>query len=653
MSYLVLARKSRPQTFAEIVGQKPIVQTLQNALAQNRVPHALIFSGIRGTGKTTLARIMAKALNCEQGPAVEPCNICRSCREITDGTSLDLQEVDGASNRGIQEIRELKEKIRFLPTHSRFKIILIDEVHMLTAEAFNALLKTLEEPPAHVYFMFATTELHKIPVTILSRCQRYELKRLTHQELTAHFQRLAALEGIEIEPEALDMVARESGGSVRDGLSLLDQIFSYCGKQVQARDVIEMLGLVAHELVAQLGTALLQGDLAGVYRHLNTLYRHGSDLRRFTNDLLTWLRSLIVCKISQDPSQLLEVTDDEITRLSETAVNYSLPTLSALFDLLLEGLEKITRSQQPRLTLELAFIRAVQFHDVVPVSELMAQLDRMTAGIVPESGVHSAPFPSFTPRKEETVPAPGSGHQGPGGKDPSIARETTVVGKEKEIIRPAPPSQIDQNVRITDAAGKTAPVPAQTSRSSTLTARGPDDDRSDKDISSQSVSAPPAAETKSTPPSAAAKKRIRQHWGAFVRYVHGRQPWIAAALQMAKSVDQEGEVLTIHFDDSIGCTLLKQPKNIEALTASVLDFFQENLRIQFEVPGSTACALDPGHNPAPLQERRALANDPLVLTALEVFTGQVEEIRVGERYQTNKAEPADPIDSEEQPDNDD
>ena len=197
MSYLVLARKSRPQCFAQVVGQQTVVRTLQNALTQGRVAHALLFSGVRGTGKTTLARIMAKALNCEQGPASEPCNQCRSCRQITEGASVDLQEVDGASNRGIQEIRELKEKIRFLPTSSRYKIIIIDEVHMLTTEAFNALLKTLEEPPPHVYFMFATTEPHKVPLTILSRCQRYELKRLGHQELADHFNRLAAEEGVE------------------------------------------------------------------------------------------------------------------------------------------------------------------------------------------------------------------------------------------------------------------------------------------------------------------------------------------------------------------------------------------------------------------------------------------------------------------------
>lgn len=650
MSYLVLARKSRPQTFAEIVGQKPIVRTLQNALSQNRVPHALIFSGIRGTGKTTLARIMAKALNCEQGPATEPCNTCRSCREITGGASIDLQEVDGASNRGIQEIRELKEKIRFLPTHSRFKIILIDEVHMLTAEAFNALLKTLEEPPNHVYFMFATTELHKVPVTILSRCQRYELKRLDHHELTTHFSRLAASEGFEIEPEAVDMIVRESGGSVRDGLSLLDQIFSYSGRQIQAQDVVEMLGLVSHQLVSKLGTALLQGDLAAVYRQLDTLYQHGSDLRRFVNDLLTWLRSVIVCKVSPNPGQLLEATDNELIELTKTADSYSLPTLTALFDLLLENLENITRSQQPRLALELAFIRAVQFHDVVPVSELMAQFDRIAADMLPGQ---PAPLLSADPQVHKTTPATGTAQQVPVAEDASVSPKVPENIETRKIVAPASSAAIDHTVQDAGSTEETQapPVDRQASLPPTSTFHT-DEAPADTDISTQSLPATPATEATNPPTPSAERKRIRQHWGAFVKYVHSRQPWIAAALQVADAVDQQGEVLTIHFTDSIDCTLLKQPKIIEALTASVLDFFQENLRIQFEVPGSTACALDPNSHLAPLQERRALANDPLVLTALDVFTGQVEEIRVGKRY-LKTTTPVDQTDTEHEPDNDD
>ena len=646
MSYLVLARKSRPQTFAEIVGQKPVVRTLQNALTQNRVPHALIFSGVRGTGKTTLARIMAKALNCERGPAAEPCNVCRSCREITDGTSIDLQEVDGASNRGIQEIRELKEKIRFMPTTSRFKIILIDEVHMLTTEAFNALLKTLEEPPDHVYFMFATTELHKVPVTILSRCQRYELKRLSHRELAAHFNRLAAMEGVEMEPEAVEMIVRESGGSVRDGLSLLDQIFSYCGQQVLAQDVIDMLGLVSHQLVANLGIALLQGDLATVYSQLDALYRHGSDSRRFSNDLLAWFRALIICKVSQDPVKLLEVTDEELILLTKTADVYSFATLSALFNLLLDSLEKAAYSQQPRLALELAFIRAVQFRDVVPVSELIARFDRMASGTPAAKEMGSSPSvpPAIYSTPESVVKQPAS----PPAPQQSASHDRAPAVEHRESVVSAPPSKTDQ---VQEEARITAPP------SSAKQPFFPDPILSAQEKPSDTVSAlpePPSQErfttgTKSASPHETGKKRIRQHWEAFLKYVRERQPWIAASLQMADSFDRQGEVLTIRFADSADCTLLKQRNNIDALTEFVLDFFQENLRIQFEVPGSNACALDPTNGLAPLQERRALANDPLVLTALDVFTGQVGEIRIGKLYRTGIPVPVEQTGAEEQP----
>jgi DNA polymerase III subunit gamma/tau len=623
VSYLVLARKSRPQTFSEVVGQKPVVRTLQNALAQNRVPHALLFSGVRGTGKTTLARIMAKALNCEQGPAAEPCNACRSCREITDGISLDLQEVDGASNRGIQEIRELKEKIRFMPTNSRFKIIIIDEVHMLTTEAFNALLKTLEEPPSHVYFMFATTEIHKVPITILSRCQRYELKRLGHRELSEHFTRLAGLEQIRMEPEAVEMIVREAGGSVRDGLSLLDQIFSYCGQEVRAEDVIEVLGLVSHELIAGLGTALLRGDLATTYSLLDQMYLHGADIKRFGNDLLIWFRTLVVCKVSKNPGAFLEVTDDELTQLEKIAGTYSLETVSAIFNLLLEGLEKVAVSHQPRLALELAFIRAVQLRDVIPVSELIARFDRLLAG---------------TPI--DIVPIAVS---------PTIAQQQTSAQLEAESIAAAAPESSPQysskqyNTPSTKHV-KTLPEavsPALPTHEKPVTAV---QHHQPPDVSiSPQYGAQPASQdqppTATTPLTGDSKKRIRQHWDAFLKYVRERQPWVAASLQMAASVERKGETLVIHFADSADCTLLKQQKTTHALAEFVLDFFQENLRIQFEVPGSDACSLDPVNGLAPLQERRALANDPLVLTALDVFTGQVGEIRVGSRYRVSTPAP--------------
>jgi len=634
VSYLVLARKSRPQTFADVVGQKAVVRTLQNGLAQNRVAHAMIFSGIRGTGKTTLARIMAKALNCEQGPAAEPCNQCRSCREIAEGISIDLQEVDGASNRGIQEIRELKEKIRFMPTSSRYKIIIIDEVHMLTTEAFNALLKTLEEPPDHVYFMFATTELHKVPVTILSRCQRYELKRLSHRELADHFLKLAGQEGISMDPESVDMIVREAGGSVRDGLSLLDQIFSYCGSEVKASEVVEVLGLVSHQLVAHLGTALLQGDLATIYRLLEQMYLHGTDIKRFSNDLLQWFRNLVVCKITPAPHAMLELPEQDIAHLQATAADVSLETISALFNLLLEGLEKVSFSQQPRLSLELTFIRAVQYKDIVPVSTLIGRFDKLLAGIPLEElpvsksnqvqpieppSIEPAPKPTPSPRQVNEAPTPPSA---------LIDSATTAEGpavipafeKKKAEVAPSSPE--------IEATKKAGTEQAQHNPDQEIPPAGEVTDPAPSPVTDNAATTPQDG-----------KRRIRQHWDGFLKYVRERQPWSAAALHMATSVERKGDQLIIRFADSADCTMLKQRNNIKNLSEYLLDFFQENLSIQFEVPGSNACNIDPANGLAAQHERRALANDPLVLTAIDVFTGQVGDIRIGPRYRTRSEEP--------------
>jgi DNA polymerase-3 subunit gamma/tau len=319
-------------------------------------------------------------LNCEQGPLPEPCNQCRSCREITAGGSVDLHEVDGASNRGIQEIRELKENIRFMPVNSRFKIIIIDEVHMLTTEAFNALLKTLEEPPGHVHFMFATTELHKVPVTILSRCQRYELKRVAHAELAAHFASLAEQEGVSIDEAALNMVVREAGGSVRDGLSLLDQIFSYCGDTVTGKEAADVLGLVGQEVIADLARALLAKDISTALNNLEKVYSYGMDIKRFINELLAWFRNLAVCAVSREPARLLDIPADELALLQKTAASYSAQKLFIIFHLLLEGLEKAAFSARPRFAVEMTLIRAVQAEDVLPVTELLTRLDDLLAG---------------------------------------------------------------------------------------------------------------------------------------------------------------------------------------------------------------------------------------------------------------------------------
>jgi len=590
LSYLVLARKSRPQNFAEVVGQQAVVRTLQNALTRNRVPHGLIFSGIRGTGKTTLARIMAKALNCEQGPNPTPCGICRSCLEIAAGNSVDLHEIDGASNRGIQEIRDLKEKIRFMPTSARFKIIIIDEVHMLTTEAFNALLKTLEEPPEHVYFMFATTELHKVPVTILSRCQRYELQRVGHRDLAAHFTRLAGSEGVTIEPAAIDLIVREASGSVRDGLSLLDQVFSYCGDEVKADEVAEVLGLVSHQVIGDLSVALLAGDIAQAMELLVQVYAYGMNIKRFSNELLSWFRSLILCSLSKNPEKYLDLPEEDLTRLSAIASDYTLQTLSSMFKVLLDGLEKANFSSQPRLAIEMAFIQAVQVGDVQPVTELLSRLDDVLAGV---------PLSEF-------IPAP-----------PGSAEKKTAAPAQEIPVKPQP-------VRETVWQEEPPPPPIeQAPEKEEQPALQQQPAAQEKDLDEEQPAKPIAGQ-----------RNIRQHWHEFIEYVRDRKPWMAAALQRSSSVELKGEKLVIQYDDSIDCNLLKNREHITPLTEFALDFFQQTFTISFQVPETGSCEVDPNGAVSPKEERKALARDPLVLTALEVFNGQVGDIRVGPRFRT-------------------
>jgi len=587
------------------VGQQTVVRTLQNALTQNRVPHGLIFSGIRGTGKTTLARIMAKALNCEQGPTPTPCGTCRSCLEIAAGNSVDLHEIDGASNRGIQEIRDLKEKIRFMPTSARFKIIIIDEVHMLTTEAFNALLKTLEEPPEHVYFMFATTEMHKVPVTILSRCQRYELQRVGHRDLADHFNRLASSEGVTIEPAAINLIVREASGSVRDGLSLLDQVFSYCGDEVKADEVAEVLGLVSHQVIGDLSAALLAGDIALAMEQLVQVYAYGMNIKRFSNELLSWFRSLILCSLSKNPEKYLDLPEEDLTRLSAIASGYTLQTLSSMFKVLLEGLEKANYSSQPRLAIEMAFIQAVQVGDVQPVTELLSRLDDVLSGVPLSELVRN---PAGSVEKKTAAPAPVQ-------ETPAKQQPVGTTIRQEE-----PPAPAEAPVTMSE------PPPAPIKQTS----------EKKEEPALQQQSPVPEVDSGEQPPAAptADQRSIRQRWPEFIEYVRDRKPWMAAALQRSSSVGLRGEELVIQYDDSIDCSLLKNREHITPLTEFALDFFQQTFTISFQVPETGSCEVDPNGAVSPKEERKALARDPLVLTALEVFNGQVGDIRVGPRFRT-------------------
>src|SRR5580698_1295630 len=317
MSYQVIARKYRPQRFSDVVGQEHVTQTLSNAIAQNRIAHAYLFVGPRGTGKTTIARIFAKCLNCTGGPKVDFSDDDPRCKEITEGRSIDVLEIDGASNNGVEQVRELRETVKYAPASSKFKIYIIDEVHMLSTAAFNALLKTLEEPPAHVKFMFATTEAEKVLPTILSRCQRFDLRRIPSALITKQLAQIAKLEKVNIDPAALEAIARGAEGGMRDAESTLDQLISFCGDKIEEADVLSMFGLAAQGQILGLSHAILAGEAEKALRELDELSKHGKDLGRLLSDLLNHFRNLLIYQVSRGDLKLLEVSEMEAASLKE------------------------------------------------------------------------------------------------------------------------------------------------------------------------------------------------------------------------------------------------------------------------------------------------------------------------------------------------
>jgi DNA polymerase-3 subunit gamma/tau len=389
MSYQVLARKWRPQVFEDVVGQGHITRTLQNAITSGRLAHAFLFSGPRGVGKTTTARILAKALNCEQGPTPIPCGKCSSCLETAAGTAVDVIEIDGASNRGIEHIRELREAVKYAPVGGKYKVYVIDEVHMLTNEAFNALLKTLEEPPPHVIFIFATTEPQKIPATIHSRCQRYGFKRIALKEIIERLRTIAVAEGITISDSSLAMIARAAEGSMRDSQSLLDQAVSYSGPEIKDADLQATLGSVAQAALLQFVDGLLARDAASLLRNIDTLLEQGQDMRQFLASVVEHLRNLLVVKVAADPAQIIELSVADIEAIKQQAAGAGAERLLMLFDSLSKTLEEMRWSPHQRFTLEVGLIKACTIAELQPLSEILGQLKELEARLA-----RSGPAPS-------------------------------------------------------------------------------------------------------------------------------------------------------------------------------------------------------------------------------------------------------------------
>ena len=423
MSYLVLARKWRPQLFDDLVGQEHVSQTLKNAITADRVHHAFLFTGARGVGKTSAARIFAKALNCQEGPTTQPCGLCPSCVEITDSRGIDVLEIDGASNTGVDDIRELRENIRYLPSQSRYKIFIIDEVHMLSINAFNALLKTLEEPPEHAKFIFATTEPHKIPITILSRCQRFDFKKIGMAPLQARLQYIADQEKIEITASGLAIIARSSGGSMRDALSTFDQVIAFCGDTINDDELQGLLGLVSRALLLATIKGVLQRNPSQLLTLVQKVDNHGHSFRQFCQQLVELVRMLVVLKVVPQPGDLIDIGEAEQQEMRSLSEPVTLEDLQRLLVVLVRTEADLAVSNYPRLTMEMVLVKLAGLPPGIDVATLIKRLEMLENQL-------SSGLPAPPTKPVERAPAV------PVEENPPLPDEPTAVKEPEASFTP-------------------------------------------------------------------------------------------------------------------------------------------------------------------------------------------------------------------------
>ncbi len=576
MSYLVLARKWRPQTFAQIIGQPHVAQTLQNAIEARRVAHAYLFTGARGVGKTSVARIFAKALNCEQGSSAYPCNICSNCREITHGNAVDVLEIDGASNRGIDSIRELRETIRYRPAKSRYKIYIIDEVHMLTPEAFNALLKTLEEPPEHIVFIFATTEPHKIPATILSRCQRFDFRRIATGQIVAHLQHIAREEQLQLQETLLYAIAREAEGSMRDAQSLLEQLLAFSVDGQVDAEVLDLLGVIDRHSVQRVGRAILTGDPQTCLAVVADLYQRGIDIKRFCHQLCEYFRNLAYLSLGGDEAAgYLDLPAEERITLEQDLQKTSTDSLQLYFQMILKGEEDLRRSTLPRMTLEMLLLRLTQLPRLESLQGVMGQLVALEQHWERKSG---------------------------GGRDDPLG---SVDAAQKHYCA--------SDTGTPRGGGE-------------INTHGLSEPRTAREVAPSRAQPGSMAEVGFACGNAA---EAADHWTRFVGWLANRDQLLAAKLAHGKvrpSPDQAGclelQVVPLYEDS------LKEPKAFERLTNAARTYFGLNLSWKIgplQQQGVGSAGAKPQGSRA--KSHHKVLEHPVVQQALEVLSGELIEIR--------------------------
>ena len=454
MSYIVIARRWRPQGFDDLVGQEAVVKTFKNALASDKIAHAYLFSGPRGVGKTSSARILAKALNCTERTGSEPCGKCDSCKAVTGGASVDVIEIDGASNNSVDSIRELREAVKYAPSGGKFKIYIIDEVHMLSTPAFNALLKTLEEPPPHVIFIFATTEAKKIPPTILSRCQHHSFRRINRSDIRNQLKKITETEKINISDMALDMIAKAADGSMRDGLTLLDQAYSFTD-EITENELQSLLGLPETEVLLRLSETILSGNISETFSIIKDLTDRGSDLRQIARELVEYFRNIAILKVTTGAEELLEFTEEEAKVLREMSADMNIQQLTLLLTELLKLESEVRNSINPRYTLELGLLRTSFVKGMTSVEDILKMIGDpgdmdLASESVPEPIMKPAPRPApkLAP-KPAPAPEPTLESTPDIPAEPAIQKKTEIAA-EPEITAPSPQQNEHVNMNKED-----------------------------------------------------------------------------------------------------------------------------------------------------------------------------------------------------------
>jgi len=602
MSYLVLARKWRPQTFAQIIGQPHVSQTLQHAIEAQRVAHAYLFTGARGVGKTSVARILAKALNCEPGLSSQPCNACSNCREITQGNAVDVLEIDGASNRGIDSIRELRETIRYRPAKSRYKIYIIDEVHMLTAEAFNALLKTLEEPPEHIVFIFATTEPHKIPATILSRCQRFDFRRIAISQIVAHLETIAREEQLQLPESVLYSIAREAEGSMRDAQSLLEQVLAFSVDGQVDVEVLDLLGVIDRQSVQRVGRAILQGDAGVCLTVVADLYQRGIDIKRFCHQLCEHFRNLTFLSLGGDgAAAYMDLPAEEVKTLRQDLHQTSAETLQLYFQMILKGEEDIRRSTLPRIALEMLLLRLTQLPRLESLQSIMGQLSLLEKGL------------------EQSVP--------PSYRETSSDVDSGAVGCRTGAARTAPIAAPEQGATASAQQGLEG-----------ITATEP-----------QLRMLPGGKSPCATATEAAG------NWTDFLRWLKDQDPVLAAKLAQSQATPSRDQAESIELEvGSLYEDSLKEAKTQGRLTDAARTFF--GLTLTWQVRPQQQPRADretaSGSRSARTKSHHAVMEHPVVQQALEILGGELVDIRRLKPVARKRREGvADPTPSADEPGN--